>query len=168
VCEALDKKADIFDIYYVSEGSNMEKEIYETGVNIYGKNQKLRKRGRIIKLEQEKEIAKKNIRVIEKMMDYIDKIKKYAEGKSCIDFVTDDMLHEVCAFNLLQLGEQSNKLRSKFRDLHGHIPWDDMRGIRNRIAHEYEAVDLEIVWNIIENELDGLRKSLSEILNNER
>lgn len=53
---------------------------------------------------------------------------------------------------LLQIGELTNSLSEEFLTTHPEIPWKQIRGFRNIIAHAYGTVEPSIVWEIITSE----------------
>ena len=52
---------------------------------------------------------------------------------------------------------------SAFADQHSQIPWRSMRGMRNRIAHGYFDINLDIVWETVQTALPELLKQLSAV-----
>jgi len=64
------------------------------------------------------------------------------------------------------VGEAARFVPNEFRDSHPEIPWREIAGTRNRLIHGYFAVDLDIVWSIIENDLPLLAAQLRSILGN--
>ncbi len=73
------------------------------------------------------------------------------------------MLVEACVFNLSQIGELVNKLDKDFEDQHPSIPWRVMYGLRNKIVHDYESVNLVLIWDIVKEDLPTLNAQLEEI-----
>lgn len=106
----------------------------------------------------------KNKKIISKMIAYIDKIASYCEGKCYSDFEENTLLVEACVFNLSQLGELVNKLDTNFISDNKSVPWNQMRGLRNRIVHDYEGVNLVLVWEIISDDLSELKAQLNKLL----
>lgn len=51
-----------------------------------------------------------------------------------------------------------------FRRINSEIQWNRIRGFRNRIVHDYFGIDYEIVWTIIENDLDNLIEQLENLI----
>lgn len=47
-----------------------------------------------------------------------------------------------------------------FANAHSQIPWRNMRGMRNRIAHGYFDIDLDVVWDTVQTALPPLAVSL--------
>lgn len=79
------------------------------------------------------------------------------------DFVKNDMVVEACVFNLSQIGELANKLDDSYRQEHKNIAWKQIYGLRNRMVHDYEGVNLKLVWEIIESDLPDLRDELKKM-----
>jgi uncharacterized protein with HEPN domain len=69
---------------------------------------------------------------------------------------------------LEQIGENAKKLSQPFKDTHRNIPWKDISNLRNRIAHEYFDIDLDIIWEIIMIEVPELLKFTEKILSETR
>lgn len=105
----------------------------------------------------------KNDVIISKMLGYIEKILKYTEGMKYPEFENADMVVEACVFNLSQLGELANKIDKDFQKSHSTIPWREVYGLGNRIVHDYEGVNLKLVWEIISDDLPELKQMLMEI-----
>lgn len=105
----------------------------------------------------------KNDVIIGKMLGYIEKIEKYSEDMSYEDFMKNDLIVEACVFNLSQMGELAHKLDEAYREKHSNIAWKQIYGLRNRIVHDYEGVNLKLVWEIIEYDLPELKENLKEL-----
>ena len=105
----------------------------------------------------------KNEIIISKMLGYIEKIEKYSANMSYEDFMKNDLIVEACVFNLSQMGELANKLDETYREKYSNIAWKQIYGLRNRIVHDYEGVNLKLVWEIIEYDLPELKEKLSEL-----
>jgi uncharacterized protein with HEPN domain len=100
----------------------------------------------------------------------ISKIKTYAEQailfKECMtfeEFSADPKTISACVFNLSQIGELVTRLDSSFLETNSHIPWHKMRGMRNRIIHDYEGIQLNIVWDVLVDFLPELIKDINDL-----
>jgi len=51
------------------------------------------------------------------------------------------------------IGEAARRISQEFRDDHPELPWRNMIGMRSRIIHNYNEIDLDIVWRVVESEL---------------
>ena len=101
--------------------------------------------------------------IISKMLSYTDKVISYCDGLSYAEFSKNQILTEACVFNISQLGELTTKLDAEFTAEHPELPWHQMKGLRNKIVHDYEGVNLNLVWEIISNDLPKLKAQLLEI-----
>lgn len=101
--------------------------------------------------------------VVSKIAGYTDKILKYCSGVSYDQFVGDSMLVEACVFNLSQMGELANKVDPGYAASHREIPWRHLYGLRNRIVHDYDGVNLALIWQIVSEDLPDLKRTLAKI-----
>ena len=74
-----------------------------------------------------------------------EKLIRYCEGLSYQQFSANTMLTEACVFNLSQIGELANRVDTAFSEAHPEIPWRLLYGLRNRIVHDYEGVNLQLI-----------------------
>jgi len=72
-------------------------------------------------------------------------------------FEQDEMCVEATVFNLMQIGELTKfSLSDDYKQSIQTIPWKQMYGMRNRIVHGYDGVDLKIVWDTVKEDLPDL------------
>ncbi len=107
----------------------------------------------------------KNQKIIQKIINYIDSILKYTNNISYADFRNNSMMVEACVFNLSQIGELVNKLDKDYILTYHESPWFKVRGLRNRIVHDYEGVNLNLIWEIIDIDIIVLREQLLKLIN---
>ena len=105
----------------------------------------------------------KNEIIVQKLMEYTEKIIGYCEEVSYEQFSADSKLAEACVFNLSQMGELANRVDDAFATAHADIPWQYIYGLRNRIVHDYEGVNLLLIWQIIQEDLPVLLEQLRKI-----
>ena len=102
--------------------------------------------------------------LIEKIIKYIEKVQAYSQGMEYDDFVGDTKTTEACAFAITQISELSFRLSDELREKQSHIPWINIKGMRNMLVHNYEVVDLTIFWNAVGKSLPSLKSDLQAIL----
>ena len=105
----------------------------------------------------------RNSVIVEKLIAYTDKILAYCEGANYESFAADSKLVEACVFNLSQMRELANPIGDDFPQAHAEIPWRLLYGLRNRIVHDYEGVNMQLIWEIIRDDLIPLRDALTRI-----
>lgn len=104
--------------------------------------------------------------IVEKIIKYISKVLDYTKGIEYDDFIGNSMLVEACVFNLSQIGELANKIDKEFEEKNSSIPWRVLYGLRNKIVHDYEGVNLVLIWDIVKEDLPELNNQLEELNQN--
>ena len=105
-----------------------------------------------------------------RLADYLDHIRdaaqlarSYVKNMSREEFLADTRTQHAVILNLFVIGEAATKLLSEYPEFahqHSAIEWKAMKGMRNRIAHGYFDVDLEIVWETVGASLPKLLSQL--------
>ncbi len=98
--------------------------------------------------------------IVQKLIAYACKVIGYCADVTYSDFTADSKLMEACVFNLSQMGELVKKLDDSFMAAHTDIPWRAIYGLRNRIVHDYEGVNLTLIWDVITEDLPSLTEQL--------
>ena len=103
---------------------------------------------------------------IQKMVQYCNDIRHLLEeyDYSFALYKTKIAFQYSCNMCIIQIGELVNRLSDEFTEEHPEIPWHAMKAMRNLHAHDYERVDLQIVWNTLVEEIPVLQKQLESIL----
>jgi uncharacterized protein with HEPN domain len=92
----------------------------------------------------------------------------YTEGMAKEDFLADKRTQQAVILNLIILGEAVTKLMDHHPALsaaHPGIEWRAIRGMRNRIAHGYYDINLDVVWDTVRSALPDLVGRLAQIGN---
>jgi uncharacterized protein with HEPN domain len=105
--------------------------------------------------------------LLEDMLDSALKIKKYTSNLTYDDFINDDKTIDAVVRNFEIIGEAANRIDPDFRTMNPEIEWKRIRGFRNRIVHDYFGIDYDIVWSIVENDLDDLIDRLEDFIENQ-
>ena len=108
----------------------------------------------------------KNKIIVEKILKYISKVLAYTKDTEYDAFISNSILVEACVFNLSQIGELANKIDKDFEESNPSIPWRVMYGLRNKIVHDYEGVNLVLIWDIVKEDLPELNNQLEELNQN--
>lgn len=105
---------------------------------------------------------------IRHMLDFARKAVSFTKDRSRSDLDSNEMLAMAVIHLVEMLGEASRGVTSEFRQRYPEVPWDQISGTRNRLAHGYIDVDLDIIWAIITKDLPPLIIQLRRILKNEK
>lgn len=98
------------------------------------------------------------------MLDSANKILTYTSELDYNSFVSNNLVVDAVARNFEIIGEAASKIEPEFKNSNDHIEWKRITGLRNRIIHEYFGIDYEIMWTIIEENLQNLIKDLNLLI----
>ena len=82
------------------------------------------------------------------------------------DFLEDKRTQQAVIMSLIILGEAATKVMdsyAEFAQAHPEVPWRNMRGMRNRIAHGYFEINLDVVWDTVQSALSELLERLPAV-----
>ena len=108
-----------------------------------------------------------------RLPDYLDHMRqaamdacRFVEGLGKDDFLRDKRTQQAVIMSLIIIGEAATKVMDTdavFVQSHPELPWRSMRGMRNRIAHGYFDIDLDVVWDTVQNALPPLLVHLKQL-----
>ena len=95
--------------------------------------------------------------------DAIIKIRKYTKrGRPRFD--REEGTQNSIIYYLQIIGEAASAIPHDFRDRHPEIPWRQMINTRNKLIHNYEGIDLDIVWETATTSISDLQPKIDTIL----
>ena len=108
-----------------------------------------------------------------RLTDYLDHMQQaatdacsFVEGLGKDDFLKDRRTQQAVIMSLVIIGEAVTKVMDGYVDFtqaHAQIPWRNMRGMRNRIAHGYFDINLDVVWDTVQAALPELLQQLPAV-----
>ena len=101
---------------------------------------------------------------VEDILESIELIENYIGNLEFNDFRKDRKTLDAVVRNFEIIGEASNYIPDYIKEKHADVDWIGIVGLRNRMAHEYFGISLEIVWNIVKQELPKLQNQMKQIL----
>jgi uncharacterized protein with HEPN domain len=100
---------------------------------------------------------------LQDILDAIVAIETYAVS-SYDEFLADTKTQDAMLYNLIVMGVAANQISAEFQERHATIPWSSMIGTRNIIVHGYDQVKLQIVWKILQRDLQNLKLEIMKVL----
>jgi uncharacterized protein with HEPN domain len=87
---------------------------------------------------------------------------------SFAEFAADDVITRACTRSVEIIGEAVKTLSPEFRKTHGHVEWQRIAGMRDRLIHGYFDVDQAILWDVIQGRVPEPKQHVEELLKSER
>ncbi len=100
---------------------------------------------------------------LDDILENIDLTIEFTKGYSYETFFEDRRTSQAIIRNLEVIGEAANKIPDTIKADFSEIPWHKIRGLRNRVAHEYFGIDLKMVWAIATQDLPPLKPIFEKI-----
>ena len=101
--------------------------------------------------------------LLEDIVKASSRIVRYTEDLERDAVFSDEMRFDAVLHNLPVIGEAVKGLSPSFRQRHGDIPWREIAGMRDFVAHAYFALDLDILWDAIVQEVPDLLRRVMVI-----
>lgn len=108
-----------------------------------------------------------------RLPDYLDHIQQaaadarsFVEGLARDDFLADKRTQQAVIMSLVIIGEAATKAMdgyAGFTEVHTEVPWRSMRNMRNRMAHGYFDINLDVVWETVQEWLPELLRQLPAV-----
>ena len=105
------------------------------------------------------------------IVEAIDRVANYlTDIPDLAAFQRDERTRDAVVRNLEIIGEAANRIRAtapEFPALHPELPWIEMRGMRNKIIHNYFDIEWSIVWDSAKDDLPVLKRQVEMVLRRE-
>lgn len=103
-----------------------------------------------------------------KMIEYIDKSIKYTADYSFEQFCKDDKTVDATVFAISQIGELVKNISIDTMQKYSFIEWKMIKGLHNRIVHDYEGISLKNIWYVLNYDMIDLKEQLLKIIEIEK
>ena len=101
---------------------------------------------------------------LEKVVTDLKFILDHTQGMTQAEMEENELLIDSIMFRIVQMAENGAKMSEAFRAENPDIPWAAIRGMRNRIVHNYGVVSMTIVYDTVSNHMPKMYAMLKEIL----
>ena len=91
-------------------------------------------------------------------------IIQFAQGLTPEDFIEDVRTQSAVLYHIEVIGAAVKRLSPSFRAAHPSISWSAIAGMRDRLIHQYDTVDLEEVWSVVNQDVPDLLQYLAPLL----
>jgi len=98
------------------------------------------------------------------ILDAIADIQEFVGNMTKEDFLKNKPIKYAVVRGIEIIGEASKNLSKEFKEKQKTIPWQDIGNMRNKLIHNYPGVDYDIVWEVVQKDIDALGKALVPML----
>jgi len=110
-------------------------------------------------------IMKTDFVYLQQINDFINEIESYIGNIGFDDFAQSGLLQDAVVRKIELIGKSAKRLSLNFwKKYKNELPLAQAVSTRNRMIHQYDDIDLKIVWNTIKNDLPDLKKKIKEII----
>ena len=104
---------------------------------------------------------------VQDMLVFGERVVAYVEGLDQEAFTADQRTYDATLRNIELLGEAATHVPESVRESRPEIPWRQIIGTRNRVAHGYLGIDDDVIWDIIRTDIPGLLVALRRLVDEE-
>lgn len=88
----------------------------------------------------------------------------HTSGKTKEKIESEEVLIDSIMFRLVQISENSDKLTPAFKSANANLPWREIKGMRNRIVHDYGFIDMTIIYDTVTKDIPKMYEALKEFV----
>jgi len=106
---------------------------------------------------------------INKIYEYASKLDRYVKDKGITreDLLTDFAIQWLITTPLYNIGEHAYNLSSEYKEKHSDIPWHMISGLRHRLVHDYDAINWNMLANVVLDDIPDLIVQLKKVVEQE-
>ena len=98
------------------------------------------------------------------IIKHCNRVENKIDDVSYETFLSNDDIKEIVSFNVLQIGELVKNLSSEFLKRYPKMPWKDIKGMRDYLAHGYGTIDVEQIYKTATIDIKSLREYCEQII----
>lgn len=103
-----------------------------------------------------------------KIIEYIDRVTEYTKEYTYEEFINDNKTIDATVFAISQIGEIVKNISKDTMEKYSFIEWNMIKGLRNRIVHDYEGISLKNIWYVLKNDIIQLKIDVNRIIDSEK
>lgn len=96
----------------------------------------------------------------------INRILLFSKGLTKSDLKSNEEKQSAILYQVIIIGEATKRLSMDFRNSNSTIPWKEIAGMRDILAHQYDKVNINTLWDVVNRDIPELRKLISPLLSN--
>lgn len=110
-------------------------------------------------------MSKREVKLyIEDIKESIEKIDRYTKGMTFEALIEDEKTIDAVVRNLAIIGEAVVNTPEEIKEKYPDMPWYEIKGMRNRVVHEYFGTNNKILWDTIKEDIPKLKEQVEKIV----
>src|SRR5260370_1000501 len=101
---------------------------------------------------------------LQDILDAARLIQEFASNRTKLELERDALFQSAVLHQLYLIGEATNRLSESLKKKFPQVPWSSIHGFRNRIAHEYFRLDMDLIWQTISVDIPELAQGVEGIV----
>ena len=101
---------------------------------------------------------------LEHIIDAVKDIESFTRGLTKSQFLKNKLRQSAVIRQLEIIGEASKNLPENFREKYSEVEWKKIAGTRDKIIHHYFGIDLNTVWDILQEDIPDLKEKILKIM----
>lgn len=106
----------------------------------------------------------RDLATVADIVESANAILEYVDGVTEQEFLEDARLQDAVIRRIEVIGEAAGRLSAALREGRAGIPWREIRGMRNRMIHVYDDIDMNLVWRTVRSDIPGLLAELEPLV----
>ncbi|NET41015.1 DUF86 domain-containing protein [Okeania sp. SIO2B3] len=94
------------------------------------------------------------------------RVLQFAEGIDKSELATNEEKQSAILYQIIVMGEATKRLSPEFREQYPEIPWKDIAGMRDILAHQYDRLNFNTLWDVIQSDVPEVLPLLESLLLN--
>ena len=111
-------------------------------------------------------MSRNEIMYLQDIAQSCEKVLRYTQGLSQTDLVREEKTYDAVVRNIEIIGEAAKHISDELRKQLPNIEWRKVAGLRDMLAHAYFGIDNDILWDVVQNKVPHLAKSIADFLGN--
>jgi len=96
---------------------------------------------------------------------YGQDVVAFVQGMNRTSFAADSKTQRAVLYSITVMGEATKRLSTELRSQNPQIPWKAIAGMRDKVIHQYFGVNLQVLWDTVQQDLPTLQPVIAQMLN---
>ena len=108
--------------------------------------------------------VKDDMYYLNKIVSDLEFIINHTSNIEQSELENNEILVDSILFRIIQIAENNNKLSDDFKKTYSNVPWNAIKGMRNRIVHDYGEVSMLIVYDTVTNGIPNMYNAIKDLI----